>query len=60
MSTQIRIPMIKRDAEEKLRILATGFPAVSVIGPRQLGKTTLVEEISTSSDQQGSWFRIRI
>jgi hypothetical protein len=27
--------MIKRDAEEKLKRLAEGFPAVSVIGPRQ-------------------------
>ncbi len=45
MSTQIRTPMIKRDAEEKLRILATWFPAISVIGPRQLGKTTLVRSV---------------
>lgn len=45
MSTQARIPMIKRDAEEKLRSLALGFPAVSVIGPRQSGKTTLVRSV---------------
>jgi hypothetical protein len=37
--------MIKRDAEEKLRSLALGFPAVSVIGPRQSGKTTLVQSV---------------
>ncbi|MFA4826247.1 MAG: ATP-binding protein [Methanoregula sp.] len=37
--------MIKRDAEEKLRVLANGFPAVSVIGPRQSGKTTLVRSV---------------
>ena len=37
--------MIKRDAEEKLRRLAAGFPAVSVIGPRQSGKTTLVRSV---------------
>jgi hypothetical protein len=37
--------MIKRDAEVKLRELAAGFPAVSVIGPRQSGKTTLVRSV---------------
>jgi len=37
--------MIKRDAEVKLRELAGGFPAVSVIGPRQSGKTTLVRSV---------------
>ena len=37
--------MIKRDAEEKLKNLAKGFPAVSVIGPRQSGKTTLVRSV---------------
>lgn len=37
--------MIKRDAEKKLRELARGFPAVSVIGPRQSGKTTLVRKV---------------
>jgi len=37
--------MIKREAEVKLRELAEGFPAVSVIGPRQSGKTTLVRSV---------------
>ncbi|MDD1702843.1 MAG: ATP-binding protein [Methanoregula sp.] len=37
--------MIKREAEKKLRELARGFPAVSVIGPRQSGKTTLVRKV---------------
>jgi predicted AAA+ superfamily ATPase len=37
--------MIKRDAEKKLKELAKGFPAVSVIGPRQSGKTTLVRSV---------------
>jgi predicted AAA+ superfamily ATPase len=37
--------MITRDAEEKLRSLAEGFPAVAVIGPRQSGKTTLVQSV---------------
>jgi len=37
--------MIKREADVKLRELAGGFPAVSVIGPRQSGKTTLVRSV---------------
>ncbi|WP_220681512.1 ATP-binding protein [Methanofollis formosanus] len=42
---QGKTPIIRRDAEEKLRALACGFPAVSVIGPRQSGKTTLVRSV---------------
>jgi len=34
--------MIQRSAAETLRTLARGFPIVSVTGPRQSGKTTLV------------------
>ena len=37
--------MIRREAEEKIRSLAGGFPAVAVIGPRQSGKTTLVRSV---------------
>lgn len=37
--------MIPREAEAKIRSLALGFPAVSVIGPRQSGKTTLVRSV---------------
>jgi hypothetical protein len=33
--------MIPRSAEQRLRKLATQFPAVIVLGPRQCGKTTL-------------------
>ena len=33
--------MITRDAFKKLKYLATKFPAVAVVGPRQSGKTTL-------------------
>ncbi|WP_241481311.1 ATP-binding protein [Methanoculleus sediminis] len=44
MSNQIQ-GMIPREAEEKVRLLARGFPAVAVIGPRQSGKTTLVRSV---------------
>jgi predicted AAA+ superfamily ATPase len=37
--------MIRRDCEGSLKRLAEGFPAVSVIGPRQSGKTTLVRSV---------------
>jgi uncharacterized protein len=47
MSTHMQgpAPYIRRDAEEKIRALALGFPAVAVIGPRQSGKTTLVRAV---------------
>jgi uncharacterized protein len=38
--------MIKRIAEEKALNLLRSFPCVSIIGPRQVGKTTLARMIS--------------
>ena len=37
--------MIKRIAEEKITDLLNGFPCVAIIGPRQVGKTTLAKQI---------------
>lgn len=37
--------MIKREMEQRLKYLAGKFPVVSVLGPRQVGKTTLVKEV---------------
>lgn len=37
--------MIPRALSEKIRLLATKFPVVSVTGPRQSGKTTLVRHL---------------
>ncbi len=41
--------MIQRTAEEKILELTTYFPCVGIIGPRQVGKTTLVKEIIKKS-----------
>lgn len=37
--------MISRKAEHEIRVLATQFKAVAVVGPRQSGKTTLVRSV---------------
>jgi predicted AAA+ superfamily ATPase len=40
--------MIKRAAQAEIVSLLEEFPAVGVLGPRQVGKTTLAEEIAAS------------
>ena len=40
--------MIRREAEAEIKQLLEEFPAVAVLGPRQVGKTTLAEEIAAS------------
>lgn len=37
--------IIKRNITQKLKYLATKFPVISVLGPRQSGKTTLVKDV---------------
>jgi uncharacterized protein len=37
--------MIKRISESKIKNLLKGFPCVAIIGPRQVGKTTLAKKI---------------
>lgn len=37
--------MISRIAEEKARELMKYFPAIAIIGPRQVGKTTLAKTL---------------
>lgn len=37
--------MIEREAEKKIRFLATQFKTVAIVGPRQSGKTTLVRYV---------------
>ena len=40
--------MIKREAESEIRQLLEEFPAVGVLGPRQVGKTTLAQTVANS------------
>lgn len=40
--------MIKREAEKEITQLLEEFPAIGVLGPRQIGKTTIAEEIAMS------------
>src|ERR1700761_1749313 len=40
--------MIQRRAQSEIARLLEEFPAVGVLGPRQVGKTTLAEEIAAS------------
>lgn len=40
--------MIKRQAQSEIAQLLDEFPAVGVLGPRQIGKTTLAEEIAAN------------
>jgi predicted AAA+ superfamily ATPase len=37
--------MIARTLENKLKLLYTKFPVITVTGPRQSGKTTLIKEV---------------
>lgn len=43
--------MIQRTAEARIRHLLNGFPCVGLIGPRQVGKTTLAKEIGKSFER---------
>lgn len=43
--------MIQRTAEARIRHLLNGFPCVGLIGPRQVGKTTLAKEIGRSFER---------
>lgn len=44
--------MIKREAYIKIGQLLEEFPAVGILGPRQVGKTTLAEEIVLSTNPE--------
>ncbi|MPZ35687.1 MAG: DUF4143 domain-containing protein [Rhodospirillales bacterium] len=40
--------MIRRRLEDRLRYLLKHFPAVGLLGPRQVGKTTLAQELAAT------------
>ncbi|MBF0290131.1 MAG: ATP-binding protein [SAR324 cluster bacterium] len=42
---------IERRAKAKLKSLLQTFPAVAIVGPRQVGKTTLAQVIANESDK---------
>ena len=42
--------MIKRRLKERLQALLQEYPAVALLGPRQVGKTTLAHEIAAGRD----------
>jgi predicted AAA+ superfamily ATPase len=42
--------MVSRLAEARISDLLTRFPAVAVLGPRQVGKTTLALRLAEESD----------
>jgi predicted AAA+ superfamily ATPase len=44
--------MIKRKIQTELAHLLEEFPAVGVLGPRQVGKTTLAEAIAASINSE--------
>lgn len=44
--------MIKRLAQPEIAELLEEFPAVAILGPRQVGKTTLAEEIAASMNPE--------
>ncbi|WP_442588118.1 ATP-binding protein [Pedobacter sp. AW31-3R] len=48
--------MIKRKIQEELALLLKSFPAVALLGPRQVGKTTLTRELLKSSLQDIVYF----
>jgi predicted AAA+ superfamily ATPase len=41
--------MIKRQVQKEITLLLEEFPAVGVLGPRQIGKTTLAEAIASAA-----------
>ncbi|MDR7129906.1 putative AAA+ superfamily ATPase [Algoriphagus sp. 4150] len=44
--------MIERDLTHKLQELMQDFPAIAILGPRQVGKTTLAQELVKNIDPQ--------
>ena len=52
--------MIKRIIEKRILKLLKSFPCVAIIGPRQVGKTTLVKEIRNSLKQKSLYLDLEL
>lgn len=52
--------MIKRLLEERLTDLVSYFPAVVLVGPRQVGKTTLVKQVLTELPKASVYLDLEI
>jgi hypothetical protein len=51
--------MIRRFIEDEVRDLLGQFPAVALLGPRQIGKTTLARQIGeTAGALSAAWLGI--
>lgn len=48
--------MIIRDLTLKLQELMPDFPAIAILGPRQVGKTTLAQELVETIDPQSVYW----
>lgn len=44
--------MIKREATQQLEILLKEFPAIALLGPRQVGKTTLAKSVAKTQKKE--------
>jgi predicted AAA+ superfamily ATPase len=49
-----------REAEKKIRSLCRQFPVVVILGPRQVGKTTLIRKLATELLRKVAYFDMEI
>lgn len=52
--------MIKRLAENKIKELISNFPCVAIIGPRQVGKTTLAKQIISTHGKEYEYIDLEL
>ncbi len=52
--------MIKRSLESSLRTALAAMPVVALLGPRQVGKTTLALEVAKAADKQTAYLDLEL
>jgi len=52
--------MIKRSLESSLRTALAAMPVVALLGPRQVGKTTLALEVAKAGDKQTAYLDLEL